>query len=87
MEEFEVKTLNSVPTPYLWLRFVDEAFIIQQAENTQLLQHINSLNPHMKFTTEEPNPDGSLPFLDTLVSPGLDNTLTTTVYRKATHTD
>ena len=36
---------------------------------------------------DDPNQDSTLPFLDTLVSPGLDNTLTTTVYRKPTHMD
>ena len=34
---------------------------------------------------EEPNQDGSLPFLDTKVTPGPNNTLITTVYRKPTH--
>ena len=36
---------------------------------------------------EEPNQDGSLPFLDTQISTGPNNTLITTVYRKPTHTD
>ena len=31
--------------------------------------------------------DGSLPFLDTEVTPGPINTLITSVYRKPTHTD
>ena len=37
--------------------------------------------PHIQFTVEEPNQHGSLPFLDTKVTPGLNNTLSTTVYR------
>ena len=36
---------------------------------------------------EEPDQDGSLPFLDTTVTPGPNNTLITTVYRKPTHRD
>ena len=36
---------------------------------------------------EEQNQHGSLPFLDTQISQGPNNTLITTVYRKPTHTD
>ena len=63
-------------------------FVIQEAEHIQqLLQHINTQDPHIQFTMEEPDHNGSLPFLDTWVSPGPNNTLMTTVYRKPTHTD
>ena len=43
--------------------------------------------PTTQFTVEEPNQEGVLPFLDTLVSSGPNNTLITTVYRKHTHTN
>ena len=36
---------------------------------------------------EEPSEDGALTYFDTLISPGPNNTLTTTVYRKLTHID
>ena len=73
-------------TPHLWLRFVDNTFIIQQAKHSQqLLQHINSQDPYIQFTTEDPNQEGALPFLDTLVSPGPNNILVTTFYRKPIH--
>ena len=46
------------------------------------------MDPSIKFTTEEPRQDGSMPFLDTLVvTPHEDVTLTTSVYRKPNHTD
>ena len=88
MEEFEVKTLSSFPhPPSLWLRFVDDTFVINKAEHSQeLLQHINNQDPHIQFTVE-PTQQGSLPFLDTLITIQPDNTLSTTVYRKPTHTD
>ena len=86
MEEFEVKALSTAPHPHLWLRFVDDTFVIQKAEHSQqVLQHINTQDPNMQFTVEEPGHDRSLPFLDTKVTPGLTNTLITTVYRKPTH--
>ena len=53
--------------------------------HTEFLQHINSVNPSIQFTTEEAKEDGSMPFLDILVTPQGDGTLTTSVYRKPTH--
>ena len=52
MEEFEVKALNSAThTPHLWLRYVDDTFVIQEAKySQQLLQHINAQDPHIQFT-------------------------------------
>ena len=84
MEEFEVKALSTSPT--LWLRFVDGTFVINKAEHSRApLQHINSQDPHIQFTVE-PTQQGSLPFLDTLVTIEQD-TFSTSVYRKPTHTD
>ena len=87
MEEFEVQALSSFPHPSLWLRFVDDTFVINKAEHSQeLLQHINNQDPYIQFTVE-PTQQDSLPFLDTLITIQPDNTLSTTVYRKPTHTD
>ena len=87
MEYFEHRTLTSaVNPPRLWKRSVDDTFVIlQQSQKEEFLQHINSVDPSIKFTTEEPMDDGSVPFLDTLVTPKEDRTLTTCVYMKPTH--
>ena len=88
MEEFEVKALSSSQTTHLWLRFVDDNFVINKAEHShQLPDHINNQDPHIQFTVEEPSQEGIFPFLDTLDAPGPNNTPITTVYRKPTHTD
>ena len=80
MEEFEFKALSTAHTPHIWLGFVDDIYVIQKEEHsTSLLQHINTQDPHIQFTIEEPNQQGSLPFWDTQVSPGPNNTLITTV--------
>ena len=87
MEECKTMTINTAThPPKLWLRCVDDTLVIQKAEySIHFLQHINSIDPHAQFNQEAPNTDGSIPFLDTLVSPGPNNNLLTTVYRKSTH--
>ena len=45
------------------------------------------MDPSINFTTEETSHDCYMPFLDTLVTPQKERTLTTSVYRKPTHTD
>ena len=89
MEYFEHIALTSVVNPpRLWKRYVDDTLVIlQQSQKEEFLQHINSVDPSIKFITEEPRQDGSMPFLDTLVTPQEDGTLTTCVYRKPTYTD
>ena len=60
----------------------------QQVEHChQFLQHINSQDLNNQSTTQDPNEDGSIPFLVAVVSQGPNNTLTTTVYQKPTPTD
>ena len=82
MEELKSSPPVLPPPPSLWLRFVDDTFVINKAEHSQdLLQHINSQDPHIQFTVE-PTQQGSLPFLETLVTIQPDNTFNTTVYRK-----
>ena len=71
----------------IWLRFVDDTFIVHKAEHTQFLSHLNSLDPNKQLTTKSLDQHGSLPFPDTLILQASNGTLITTVYRKPTHTD
>ena len=67
---------------------MDDTFVIHKEVNKQgFLQHINSVDPAIKFTVEDNKEDGSISFLDTIVKPEADGTLSITVYRKPTHTD
>ena len=89
MEDFETMAISSaVHPPSIWKRFVDDTFVvIESSWKGEFLDHINNLDPHIQFTTEDAKPDGSLPFLDTLVLIQPDNSLLLLVYRKPAHTD
>ena len=67
---------------------MDDTFVIHKEANKQgFLQHINSVDPTIRFTVEDNKEDGSTPFLDTIVKPEADGSLSISVYRKSTHTD
>ena len=89
MESFEQEALNSAnDKPKLWVRFVDNTFVIWQHGLDKLepfQQHLNSVRKSIKFTMETET-EGKLPFLDVLVKRDCSH-LTTSVFRKKTHTD
>ena len=89
MENLEQKTLSTAPHPLkFWSGNVDDTFVIHKEANKQgFLQHINSVDHAIRFTVEDNKEDGSIPFLDTIVKPEVDGSLSITVYRKPTHTD
>ena len=89
MENFETRAISTSPQPPLmWKRFVDDTcVIIKEAHKQEFLEHINSIDPHIQFTSEDSKDNGSMPFLDMLITPTEDGRLNTTVYRKPTHTD
>ena len=88
MEQFEKEALETAPhPPSLWKRFVDDTFvIIEDQYKDEFFQHLNSLHTNIKFTAETSKADGSIPFLDTWITPQRDGSLQTKVYRKPTHT-
>ena len=89
MEDFEQTALVTADRePKLWLRNMDDTFIIWPHGRTQLvtfLDHLNGLCEKIQFTMEMEE-ENQLPFLDVLVKWN-ENTLTTSVFRKKTHTD
>ena len=70
IEYLEQKALSSAPNPpRFWCRYVDDTFVIHKEVNKQgFLQHINSVDPAIKFTVEDNKEDGSIPFLDTMLN-------------------
>ena len=89
MEAFESRALATAIHPSkLWRRYVDDTCVLQdQSHKEEFLQHINSVDNAIQFTVEEAKEDGSIPFLDTLITPEQNGTFSIGVYRKPTHTD
>ena len=87
MEEFEFKAISTASNqPRFW--YVYGTFVIQQVQDSQQFsQHNKNIDSYKQFITEVPNSNWSIPFLDTLISPGPDNTLVTFVYNKPSHTE
>ena len=52
MKDFENRAISTAPIPpRIWLRYVDDTFIIHKAEHSlQFLLHLNSLKPNIQFT-------------------------------------
>ena len=91
MEHFEKEALTKTPKkPEVWLRYVDDTFVIWRHGRAELRKFLIFLNnqqiPNIHFTIDiEEN--GKLPFLDILISKKADGTLGHQVYRKPTHRD
>nr|XP_054773554.1 uncharacterized protein LOC129281659 [Lytechinus pictus] len=90
MEEFESTAIRSSPLlPKIWLRYVDDTFVVWQHGRHSLedfLVHLNSQHPRITFTMEKEK-NNSILFLDVLVTREPNNHLSHQVYRKPTHTD
>ena len=89
MGHFEREALQSASNPLrYWYRFVDDTWVIQQSVHKQgFLEHINSIDPAIKFTVEGSQGNGDIHFLNTLVTPEADTSISIKVYSKPTYTD
>ena len=89
MEYFEDQALGmEAPIPIkAWKRYVNDIFsIIPKGKEETILKYLNSINPHIKFTMEQPNKEGAIPFLDMFPKPN-GKEIEVSVYRKPTHMD
>ena len=88
MEDIEERALATCSLhPPFWKRYVDDTLTaLPRGQIEQFHQHINSIEPSIQFTIEEES-NGSIPFLDTRVIRHDNGSLSTTVFRKQTHTD
>ena len=84
MEYFEEMALGSTSLkPSMWLRYVDDTFILWPHQDVQtLLNHVNSIRPSKQFTVEKEQ-NNKLLFLDVLVT-RTEQRFRSSVYRKPT---
>ena len=84
MEDVEQRALSSYPSPPpFWKRYVDDTLTALHRDQVQCFHSIEST---IQFTIEMESA-GTLPFLDTRITHHSDGSLSTTVFRKSTHTD
>ena len=83
---FERRLFQVVRRPSIYLRYVDDTFVLieDEAHRSDFHQALNDLHPGLKFTCETEK-DNRLPFLDVCVEK-VDQQFVTSVYRKPTFT-
>ena len=88
MEKIQEQALSTYdPPPRFWKRYVDDALTALPVRHIQdFHNHINNINPHIKFTIEIES-NNALPYLDVLLHHCDDSEISTSVYRKPTHTN
>ena len=89
LEEEAIATAPITCKPRFWKRYVDDVLeIIKQGQVENLTSHLNTIDPtkNIKFT-HEPEQDGAIPFLDTLIIRKPDGSTKLCIYRKKTHTN
>ena len=89
MAEFEKEAIESFENekPRKWNRYVDDVIsIMKRSLVGDLLKHLNSRHKNINFTVEVEE-EGRLPMLDLVLHRMEDGTITTTVFRKPTHTE
>ena len=89
MEDVEQRALATFHSPpRFWKRYVDDTFTVLPRNLVQeFLSHLNSTEACIQFTFEKETEDGKLPFLDVCLCRESDGSVTTSVYRKPTHTN
>ena len=88
MDRFERKALSNWPLkPLIWLRFIDDIFMIWthgEDKLNEFIQYLNSIHPTIKLTHELSH--SQIDFLDTTFKVNDSQQLYTTLYEKPTDT-
>ena len=87
MEKLEERANNSFHSfPWIWFSYVDDVYGIMESNYIEEFhQYVNTICDSIKFTRKEEH-EGSLAFVDVLVTYTPKEWLQTTVFRKPTHT-
>ena len=88
MDDIEQKALSTFHTPpCFWRRYVDDTCTVLPGDLIDFFHsHLNSIDNNIQFTVEKES-DEQLPFLDILLTREEGGSISTSVYRKTTHTD
>ena len=88
MEDVEQWALSTFLTPpRFWKCYVDDTCTALHPDQLPAFhRHLNSIEAFIQFTLE-PDKNGKLAFLDTVITHHPAGSLSTTVHRKAPHTD
>ena len=86
MKDIEEKALSTFHSPFrLWKRYVDDTHTVIHTDLINVFHnHLNSIESCVQFT-EEKESDGRLAFLDVQIARSEDDTISTSVFQKATH--
>merc|ERR1712055_391036 len=86
LQKFENDALSRAPCNILfWKRYVDDIITAIPTDEIQnLLQYLNNVNNHIKFTVETEE-DKTISFLDLNIKRCANGNLSFSVYRKKTH--
>ena len=88
MEDVERRALTTVDVhPKFWKRYVDDTCTALPVNRCQVfLEHLTSVEPIIQFTFKKES-EGKLPFLNVHLEHHRDGSISTSVYRKPTHTN
>ena len=75
----EIHVYRMIHTPRLWLRKVDDTFVITKYDKRETLDELNKFNCKVQFTYESTT-NNTLPFLDCLIKRDNEGRLQTKVY-------
>ena len=81
IEEFETKAMNSANHPPRFDLGIGMTVLSSKTQNKVSNFYRTSIELHIQFNKDTPDTEGSIPFLNTLVSPGPDKYVLTKIYR------
>ena len=88
MHQLELQMRATMVAPDFYVRYIDDIcglWVRGEEEFSQFATNMNALHPSIKFTTIREHPDGSVAFLDVLLTHQQDHSYKTGLYIKDTH--
>ena len=90
MHQLELQMSSTTVTPDFYVRYIDDIcglWVRGEEVFSRFVNDMNALHPSIKFTTDREDRNGSVAFLDVLITHKEDNSYTTGLFIKDTHSD